>query len=223
MKDARQQLQPLHQLIIAYANRAERARYALLFALDGRFAEIIRSTTEILIGQMKLTWWRDILTKTAAERPLGEPLVQQLNLLEAQGIDLQPLFALLDGWEVMLDDFPWDDRLFDQYAQARGEGFFSFALNGVSRLQEPQKQLAKAWALWDFARHCSDSAMRQSAFDRCGRLVRDAKSIKFDRSGRPLSILCQLAARDVRLNELTADLYAPSIAGKIIWHGATGR
>ena len=223
MKDVHQQLQPLQQLIIAYASRADRARYAFLFALDGRFAEIIRSTTETLIGQMKLTWWRDNLTKAAADRPLGEPLVQQLNMLEAQVIDLQPLFALLDGWEVMLDDFPWDDRLFDQYAEGRGEGFVGFALNGVSNLQEPQKQLAKAWALWDFARHCSDHDMRQSAFDRCGQLVRDAAPVKFDRTGRPLSILCQLIERDVRLNELTADLYTPSIAGKIIWHGITGR
>ncbi|MEP3723688.1 MAG: hypothetical protein ABJM59_05815, partial [Parasphingorhabdus sp.] len=69
MSDALQELEPLQRLIVAYAKPSDRSRFALLFALDSRFAEILRSTSEILIGQIRLTWWRDVLTKPATERP----------------------------------------------------------------------------------------------------------------------------------------------------------
>lgn len=223
MNDALKELEPLQRLIVAYAKSTDRARYALLFALDARFAEIVRSTSEILIGQMRLTWWRDILTKPVAERPVGEPLVEYINLFETGGEELKPLLALLDGWEVMLDDFPWDDRQFQTYATARGRGFFDFGLAGAKPLTEDQADQARAWALWDFARHCSDSNMRSLAFDRCSEIVKAQKRMDFDRSGRPLSILCRLMVRDVRNGQLAADLYTPVSAARIIWHGIAGR
>ena len=222
MSDALQELEPLQRLIVAYAPRLDRDRYALLFALDARLADIVRSTTEILIGQIRLTWWRDVLTKPVAERPVGEPLVEKINRLEEGGESLAPLLTLLDGWEVMLDDFPWGDRQFDSYADARGCGLFRFGLADEHSLSEGQAEQARAWALWDFARHCSNAAMRQSAFDRCAQLVAAAPPVRFDRSGRPLSILCKLMGRDVRKGQLTADLYRPASAAQIIWHGITG-
>ena len=223
MIDALKELEPLQRLIAAYAKSTDRDRYALLFALDARFAEIVRSTSEILIGQMRLTWWRDILTKAASERPVGEPLIEHINLLEANGDSLEPLLALLDGWEVMLDDFPWDDRQFQTYATARGTGLFGFAQAGAEPLTEDQVELARAWALWDFARHCSDAKMRASAFERCSAIVKSQARADFDRSGRPLSILCGLMTRDVRKGQLAADLYTPASAARIIWHGIAGR
>ncbi len=223
MSDALNELEPLQRLIVAYAKSADRDRYALLFALDARFAGVIRSTSEILIGQMRLTWWRDILTKPAAERPVGEPLVEQINLLEARGESLAPLLTLLDGWEVMLDDFPWYDRQFENYAAARGCGFFEFGLAGKKPLTASQAKQGRAWALWDLARHCSDPGMRQSAFDRCIEILSAQPRTGFDRSGRPLSILCNLMARDARKGQLADDLYNPASAARIIWHGIAGR
>ncbi|MEJ6593559.1 hypothetical protein [Parasphingorhabdus sp.] len=222
MSDALQELEPLQRLIVAYAGSEDRDRYALLFSLDARFAEIVRSTTEILIGQIRLTWWRDILTKPAAERPAGEPLVEQINRLEDRGENLAPLLNLLDGWEVMLDDFPWQDRNFDNYATARGCGLFEFGLAGGKPLSEGQTELSMAWALWDFARHCSDANMRRSAFDRCTEIMSSKLQPNFNGSGRPLSILCKLMIRDVKKNQLTANLYRPANAVRIIWHGVTG-
>ena len=223
MTQALKELEPLQRLIVAYARSTDRDRYALLFALDARFAQVLRSTSEILIGQIRLTWWRDILTKPATERPGGEPLVEQITLLEAKGVSLAPLLALLDGWEVMLDDFPWDERQFQKYATSRGCGFFGFGLSGAKQLTEGQAERARAWALWDFARHCSDAGMRSSAFDRCREILESQPRGDFDRSGRPLSILCNLMMRDVRKGQLAADLYSPASAARIIWHGIAGR
>lgn len=223
MSDALQDLNPLQRLIAAYAKSVDRDRYALLFALDARFADVVRSTTEILIGQMRLTWWRDILTMPASDRPVGEPLVAQISLVEDRGRNLAPLMALLDGWEAMLDDFPWDDRQFDHYAASRGEGYFAFAAGGEKALTPVQIQYSRAWALWDLARHCSDRTMRTAAFDRCMAIVNGQSQPKFDRSGRPLSILCHLMARDVKKRQLADDLYNPASAARIIWHGIAGR
>ncbi|MEO9633837.1 MAG: hypothetical protein ABJF89_15885 [Parasphingorhabdus sp.] len=221
MSDALQELEPLQRLIVAYAKPSDRSRFALLFALDSRFAEILRSTSEILIGQIRLTWWRDVLTKPATERPSGEPLIEQINLLEAKGESFAPLLTLLDGWEVLLDDFPWEDREFDNYAASRGGGLFE---TGLARsMTEAEAEQARAWALWDFARHCSDAAMRRSAFERCQKILQSQPKASFDRSGRPLSILCKLMARDARKGQLAADLYSPASAAQIMWHGIAGR
>ncbi len=222
MQDALLQLDPFHRLVFAYAKRSDRARYALVFALDLRFAEVIRSTSETLIGQMRLTWWRDILTKPIEQRPVGEPLVALINDAEQQGVDLGPLLNILDGWGLLLDDFPWDDRQFDKYAAKRGEGIFGFVRGGDRELTTDQRQAARAWALWDFARHCSDANMRERAFEKCSAMYREAGSVRFDRSGRPLSIFCKLVKSDVTNGALTADLYRPGVASKIIWHGVTG-
>ncbi|GAB5481549.1 MAG: hypothetical protein Pars92KO_13060 [Parasphingorhabdus sp.] len=222
MNDAVLQLDPLRRLVLAYAKKPDRERYALVFALDARFADVIRSTSEILIGQMRLTWWRDILTKAVTERPTGEPLVALINQAEQKGADLSPLLHLLEGWEYLLEDFPWDDRQFDQYAEKRGGGLFSFASGGSSPLSVKQRKAAQAWALWDFARHCSDEKMRGQAFNKCIQLYSSDDPVSFDRSGRPLSIFCKLTQSDVKKGSLTADLYRPAIASKIIWHGVTG-
>lgn len=222
MSDAFLQLDPLRRLVLAYAKRRDRSRYALAFALDSRLAEIIRSTSETLIGQMRLTWWRDILTTDAEKRPSGEPLVALITEAEQDGADLAPLLNLLEGWEYLLDDFPWDDRQFDQYATKRGEGVFSFALAGNDMLSDDQKMGAQGWALWDFARHCSEPEMREQAFEKSRRLFQSTSSVRFDSSGRPLSIFCKLARSDAKKGTLTADLYRPRVASKIIWHGMTG-
>ncbi len=222
MSDAFLQLSPLHRLVLAYAKAADRSRYTLIFLLDSRLAEVIRSTSETLIGQMRLTWWRDILTKPIADRPAGEPLVALINAVEQHGDDLEPLLDLVEGWAMLLDDFPWDDRQFDQYATKRGESVFRFVLGADRELTEDQRMAAQAWALWDFARHCTDKQMREEAFSRCNRLFNAVSSVRFDRSGRPLSIFCNLAQRDVKTGRLTADLYRPKVASMIIWHGVTG-
>ncbi|WP_204244795.1 hypothetical protein [Parasphingorhabdus marina] len=195
----------------------------MAFALDAKLGEIIRSTSELLIGQMRLTWWRDILTKDPAERPAGEPLLELLSPVEAAGQNPEPLIRMIEGWEMLLEDFPWEDRQFANYAESRGEGLFGFSAGDQYRLNDQQKLAAQSWTFWDFARHCSDEGMREEAFARCCELHGKWQAVTFDRSGRPLSILCQIVARDVRKGELNANIYTPSVAGRIIWHGLTGR
>ncbi|MEO9469146.1 hypothetical protein [Parasphingorhabdus sp.] len=222
MNSVHSELDPLRRLILAYARSEDRDHYSLSFGLDFRLAEIIRSTSELLIGQMRLTWWRDNLTKENVAKPAGEPLIELLQSLENEDDVSSGLVKLVDGWEMLLADFPWDDRQFEQYSSLRGGGAFRSALGGVTELSQDQLRAAQGWALWDFARHCSDENMRTEAFSRSCEIFDKLSQLKFDRNGRPLSILCKLAARDVKKRELSVDLYRPAVAAVIIWHGLTG-
>ncbi len=221
MESVNDSLNPLKLLILSYAKEEVRRKFEFLFAFDSRLAEVIRSTSEPLIGQMRLTWWRDILTKAPEDRPEGEPLVELLNNIKRDGLIISHLLALLDGWEIMLEDFPWDDRQIENYALNRGVGFFGFVL-GKSKLSDEHIKIAKLWALWDFAAHCSDAKMRGEAFARCVSLSKETKPPSFDRNGRPLSILCKLAMRDAKSGRLSETMYRPSTAAHIVWHGITG-
>jgi len=222
MESVNDALKPLQRLILSYSTRIDRPRYAFLFAFDSRLAEIIRTTSEPLIGQMRLTWWRDILTKPEEERPEGEPLVAIFNALQCDDQALEHLLRLIDGWEVMLEDFPWDDRQVETYASSRGTGYFGFGLASHT-ISEDISRAAELWALWDFALHCSDIGMRTASFARSQKIATETMDPDFDKSGRPLSILYKLALHDVRNEQLSETLYRPSTAARIIWHGITGK
>lgn len=221
MESVNDSLNPLHRLILSYAKAKDRQKFGFLFAFDNRLAEVIRSTSEPLIGQIRLTWWRDTLSKPESERPEGEPLIALFNILERNGHSSASLLTMIDGWEILLEDFPWDDRQFETYASGRGTGYFGFGLN-QNHLSEELADISKIWALWDLAQHCSDQSTRDQALQRCRVIVEDPKAAIFDRSGRPLSILCKLAMRDVKSNRLSESIYRPSTAAQILWHGITG-
>ncbi|GAB5489432.1 MAG: hypothetical protein Pars2KO_30020 [Parasphingorhabdus sp.] len=221
MESVNDSLNPLYRLILSYAKAQDRPRIGFLFAFDLRLAEIIRSTSEPMIGQIRLAWWRDILNQPVQDRLEGEPLVSTFNILEREGLSNKNLQRIIDGWETMLEDFPWDDRQFDVYAENRGNGYFGFALNQLE-ISDEMASISKLWALWDFARHCSDPDMREQAIKLCRAISNELQAPNFDRNGRPLSILCKLAMRDVKSEQLSETLYRPSTAAKIIWHGVSG-
>ncbi|MDZ7587750.1 MAG: hypothetical protein U5J78_00735 [Parasphingorhabdus sp.] len=212
-------LDPLQRLLLAYAPSSRRARYALLFALDNRFAAILRSTTETLLGQMRLTWWRDALTTPQDDRDAGEPLLEQMAAMRPSDWDREALSRLIEGWILMLEPLPWDDEHYQLYATARGEGFFGFALGET--LTAEQAQAARCWACWDLATGLPnpESAMRALAD-----AAKDLQPLKFNRSNRPLSILVQLMRHDMQRGAIgQKPLYRPQTAARIIWHGLTGR
>ncbi|WOF41890.1 hypothetical protein KNJ79_11605 [Sphingopyxis indica] len=79
-----------------------RAALTALWALAERLTALLRDTTEPLIGQIKLAWWRDMLALLANDPealPKGEPLLAELQATwGGQG----GLDALVDAAEAML-------------------------------------------------------------------------------------------------------------------------
>src|SRR3546814_21131707 len=69
----------LQRIVNAYAPKKIREGQQIVWALDARMAEIIRSTSEPMIGQMRLTWWHEALTKDPKAGGSGEQLMAALR------------------------------------------------------------------------------------------------------------------------------------------------
>ena len=214
-------LTPLQKLLLAYARKGDRPRYAAAFALDNRLAQSVRDASEPLLGQIRISWWRDRLADIATAQDAGEPLLELLYMLNGQGADIAAAAALVDSWEaVLLGDA---DRAGAGHAlQDRGAAMFAFAVqNDV--LSAEQRQWAGHWSRWDWLQR-DDDAERVTQQWRLWRedIARPPHGL-FDRSARPLSMLCRLVYDERRAVQPGTDLYRPKVAVRLIWHGITGR
>ena len=92
-------------LAVGYAPASARDGFAALLDLDHQLASILQSTTEPMIGQMRLTWWYEALEKLDREPAPAHPVLQRLaaSVLPGgvRGADLAPM---IEGWEALLDD-----------------------------------------------------------------------------------------------------------------------
>lgn len=89
---------PPARLALAYA-KADRPLWSAYFALEARLAEAGRRTSQPLMAQLRLAWWRDWLNTPASDWPTGEPL---LAALEPWDRERGALVGLVDGWEAVL-------------------------------------------------------------------------------------------------------------------------
>ncbi len=65
-------------LACLYAPAGARAGLMALFALDCELAQLVASTTEPMIGEIRLAWWRERLQDLDAGRAPAQPLLQAL-------------------------------------------------------------------------------------------------------------------------------------------------
>jgi len=83
---------------------AHRDIWLAAFALDGRVGRMVLGASEPMLGQMRVAWWRDQLSKLVNDRPRGDQLLDLIgtnwNQNEAALVDL------IDGWEALL----WQKR-----------------------------------------------------------------------------------------------------------------
>ncbi len=217
------ELTPLQRLVLAYAAPSDRQVYAAVFALDNRCAGILRGTSETMLGQMRLAWWRDVMAKPKEQRPVGDPVVHALGVLQSEGCELAALTPIVDAWELLLVSEELTMAQVEEYAVQRAHVFTVIAQR-VSR-EANIVQIAEAgkiWAIWDLARHASDPAMRSGLKEEIALKLQDMYRLNLERSLRPLSILLRLAAADVRNGTIEQTLMRPASAARIIWHGVSG-
>jgi phytoene synthase len=166
-----------------------------LFALDARLGTIVATTTQPMVGQMRMTWWHEAVSGLKAGDERGEPVLDALaaHILGHAGIDGAALAGLIDGWEVLLDPLPLGENVLATYADARGGTLFSL----VARvLGKPIDVVAgRGWALADFAWHCSDAATATRARMMANDMLTSARMSDLP---RPLRALARLARADVR-------------------------
>lgn len=97
-----QQADPDRRLAALFAPDLVRARLFALYALNHEIARIADATTESLIGEMKLTWWREAISDLYLETPK----VRRHAVTEA----LAPLTGMLPEAELLdLVDARFDD------------------------------------------------------------------------------------------------------------------
>lgn len=192
----------LAALLSAYAGR-DIPRHRLLWTLDARLARLVATTTEPMIGQLRLAWWQEALSDEAGVKGRGDPLV---DALRAAG-EAPPagLTAWLDGWEAIIAD---DDL--ETYAIGRGAGVFH-SLAGEAEVPAWLQQAGAVWALWDFTGHVKDRELATRALDLARKMLL-ARDEAWPTLWRPMRIAYELARRDVLRerfapNRLTPGLY----------------
>ncbi len=95
-------LDPQHppaRLALAYALAADRQLWSAYFALEARLADAGRRTSQPMMAQLRLAWWRDRLNAPASDWPTGEPLLAALAPWDGER---GALVGLVDGWEALL-------------------------------------------------------------------------------------------------------------------------
>lgn len=166
-------LSPPQRLAVAYVPLAWRGAFSLLLEFDAKLSGIVAGSTESLIGQMKLAWWRDSVAAAPQRRAKGEPLIAQLNAMPDG--QLEPaLQKLIDAWEMMLVD-----GVLEKFAEARGNAIFSSYATWVSSTVDVE-ELGARWAT-DSVGHAALSPL---------------PPLPADRKLRPLTILA-LSVREV--------------------------
>ncbi len=192
------ELSPPFRLAITYARRDLRDAFALILKFDNRIADIVGRITEPMIGQMKIAWWYDAIGREATLRPSGEPILQELNKLDVDGVAVA-MQQLLDAWGLLLAEDDWLPGTVQSFAQARSEAVFGSYVRWIGG--DPDcAALGRQWAAADLSQRFLGRV--EGDFPLIANLPRHRK-------WRPLTILALAANRPNGV--------------RMIWHALTGR
>lgn len=208
---------PQVALALSYAPPARRAGLCALVALDAALGQVLRTTREPMVGQMRLAWWREALTRLDSASPPGEPVLQALAAdALPHGVNGATLAAMIDGWEPLLGLI--DEAAIADHARSRGGVLFAQAgrLLGVSG-GDPLEAAGQGWALADLAMHLSDPQLSAKACNAAGPLLAQAGRHRWSRNARALGALTHIARLDL------AGPATPWRVARLGWHRMTGR
>ncbi len=161
-------------------------------ALDHRLAQLVQRTSEPVLGQMRLAWWRETLGQPAEDRPRGDAVLD--TIAQHWDVACQPLIGLVDGWEQLLDDAPLGEGEALAFAHGRA-GALLAALGYRATMADfaAADAAAQVWALADLAAKVSDPDERTMLIT----MGTDAANQRASLSarGRALAVLRALGAR----------------------------
>jgi 15-cis-phytoene synthase len=192
------ELSPPLRLAISYARADLRDAFTLILKFDNRIADIVGRSTEPMIAQMKIAWWYDAIGRQADMRPAGEPILQELGTLDADGLTVA-LQQILDAWGLLLSEDDWLPETLQSFAEVRSDAVFGSYARWVGDNLDCIA-LGQQWALAD---------LHQRFGRRVTGVLPQIINIPKDRKLRPLTILA-LAANNPN-------------GIRMIWHALTGR
>uniref|UniRef100_UPI0013DD3233 squalene/phytoene synthase family protein n=1 Tax=Sandarakinorhabdus rubra TaxID=2672568 RepID=UPI0013DD3233 len=128
-------------LACLYAPAAARPGLIALFALDCELAQLVATTSEPLIGEIRLAWWRERLGELDAGTAPAQPLLQALLAHALPAVSGAELAGLEDRWLGLIgsDDVP--------ASHVDGGGcLFALAARLLGGDGETAAALGRAWA-----------------------------------------------------------------------------
>jgi phytoene synthase len=195
-----------------------------LFAIDGAMGDVVRTTSEPMLGPIRLAWWRERLEELdGAVTAPAEPRLQAVaSALIPRGIAARDLAGLEGGWLRLFDPFPWTTET-SEVIWFRGNLLFGLGVR-ILGASDPRIQGAGGlWTLVDAARHCSDAASRTMLMEQARTFARGLGGARFVARLRPLTMLAALAIRDCGRSEPFEPEGTPARAAAMLRHRLTGR
>ena len=124
------------------ADPAARADVMAVYAFDYELARAPKVASNALMGEIRLTWWREVLDEVFEGRPIRQhPTAQALAAaIGRHGLPREPLEAMIDARYRELDPAPMN--LADALEWARGSA--GGAARAVALILDPQADLGRA-------------------------------------------------------------------------------
>jgi phytoene synthase len=211
-------------LALTYVPLRNRGALAALFAIDRAMGDIVRSTTEPMLGPIRLAWWRERLEEL--DEGTSGPAEPRLQAVEREliprGVSGRELAALEGGWLRLFDPFPWTVQT-GEGIWFRGNLLFGLGARVIGEADERIQGAGGLWTLVDAARHCSDAESRAMLIEQAQAFSRGLGGVRFPGPLRPLSMLAALAMRDCRRGEPFEREGAPGRVAMMLRHRLSGR
>jgi phytoene synthase len=212
-------------LATLYAPAAARRALFALNALDLELAGVVATTTEAMLGEIRLAWWRESLTKLDTAPPPAQPVLAALAAHALPlGVRGQALEPLEDAFLALLLDGRLAGRALDDHLDRRGGTLFGAWATVLGVAQPSARALGRVWALGQLVRPGikappvdPDDARRIAAAPLPSRL---APAL------RPLAALADFAVADVARALGNRRPAVPGSAGRqarLLWRVVTGR
>jgi phytoene synthase len=152
-------LPPEAELALAWSSPKVRGPLSIALQFDRRLARIVARTSEPMLGQMRLAWWREALAKPRDHRPRGDAVLDAIGVhWEGRESALAPM---VDAWEVLVIAEKLGPEEAASFGAGRGAFFAGLADGEASGLVAARLGLAgRRWALADAAAGVSDTAER---------------------------------------------------------------
>ncbi|WP_235535067.1 squalene/phytoene synthase family protein [Sphingomonas sp. Leaf339] len=207
----------MRAMSLTYSPRSCRSAVEALFALDDRLSQILRTTSEPLVGQMRLTWWHEALVSLDDRRMSAEPVLLALtDWVLSFGVTGSALADMIDGWEILLGDEALTDENLATYARERGGRLFTTVAQVCgAAASDPAAAAGEGWALMDLATHVRDPALAKRARDLADERLAVATGARWSQAGRGLGALALIAR--------SGDNPKPGLLARLIFHRMTGR
>nr|WP_310036465.1 hypothetical protein [Sphingomonas sp. BE123] len=211
---------PERGLILAYAPTIDAANaLAALLALDDRLGETLRTTSEPMLGQIRLKWWEDALEALDRAPAPAEPVLQGIAAAVVRpDVTGGAVAGIVAGWSVLLD--PELDAEALRAHGERGARLFTLAgrIAGAAE-RDPVAVAGQGWALADLALKLSDPGEAAAARAVAEVALDQACSARWSRNGRALGAMAHLA----RLDLAGVERGSPRRMLRALWHRMSGR